>query len=116
MKIHGDKVVSIESLATGRWAPVKISHLKNLKPGTMCAFKLERHADGQESTLYDVYRPPRRRNESPVQYYRRTKTVDNNYTRGHRGWYYCNPAHCSNRWRKKAERDEHLQRAYAALA
>ena len=65
---------------------------------------------------YTVYRPPRRRDESPVAYYRRTKCVDDNFTRGWRGWYYCNPAHCKRRWRSRAERDEHLDMAYAILS
>lgn len=81
-----------------------------LKPGEMiCVAK-----DG--SRLYTVYRPPRRHDESPVAYYRRTGVVDDNFTRRWHGWYYCNPAHCKSRWRSKAERDEHLDMAYAALS
>lgn len=82
-----------------------------LKPGEMiCVVK-------GTSSLYTVYRPPRRRDESPVAYFRRTKGVtDDNFTRRWRGWYYCNPAHCKHRWRSKAERDEHLDMAYAALS
>jgi len=60
--------------------------------------------------------PKRRRSESPVQYYTRTGAVDDNFTRRWRGWYYCNSAHCKHRWRSKAERDEHLDMAYAALS
>src|ERR1019366_5942892 len=81
-----------------------------LKPGEMiCVVKAG-------SRLYTVYRPPRPREESPVQYYARTGTVDNNFTRRWHGRHYCNPAHCKSRWRSKAERDEHLDMAYAILA
>lgn len=89
---------------------IPLSELKKSKVVVSCAMELE---DG--STLFGCYRPPRRRDESPIQYYRRAKCVDDRYTHVHKGWYYCNPAHCSNRWRKKAERDEHLERAYGAL-
>ena len=82
-----------------------------LKPGEIiCVVKVG-------SRLYTVYRPPRHRNESPVAYYRRTKGVtDDHFTDKWRGWYYCNPAHCKSRWRSKAERNEHLDMAYAALS
>ena len=82
-----------------------------LKPGEMiCVVK-------DHSTLYTAYRPPRRRDESPVAYHRRTKGVtDDNFTRRWHGWYYCNPAHCKHRWRSKAERDKHLDAAYAMLS
>lgn len=81
-----------------------------LKPGeSICVIK-------NHSTLFTVYRPPRRLDESPVAYYRRTGCVGNNFTRRWHGWYYCNPAHCKRRWRSKAERDEHMDAAYAILA
>jgi hypothetical protein len=81
-----------------------------LKPGeAICIVKGRRK-------LYTVYRPPRRSNESPAAYYRRTGVVDDNFTRRWHGWYYCNPAHCKHRWRSKAERDEHLDSAYAILS
>ncbi len=70
---------------------------------------------GSRSTLYTCWRPPRHRDEDPVQYFKRTGCVDDNYLRGHKGWYYCNPAHCSRRWRDKAERDEHVGIAYDIL-
>lgn len=60
--------------------------------------------------------PKRRRNESPVQFYNRTKCVDDRFTDRWHGWYYCNPAHCKSRWLSKAERDKHLDMAYAALS
>lgn len=63
-----------------------------------------------------IERPKRRANESPIQYYLRTKCVDDNFTRRWHGWYYCNPAHCRNRWRSKKKRDEHLDAAYAILS
>ncbi len=59
--------------------------------------------------------PPRRRDESPIQYRKRTGWVDDRYWHKHKGFYYCNPAHCDGRWKDKKERDEHLERAYAAL-
>jgi hypothetical protein len=67
------------------------------------------------SYLFTVYRPPRRKNESPIQYYKRTGCVDNRYYLRHRGHYYCNPAHCSGTWKDKKKRDEHLDMAYAIL-
>jgi hypothetical protein len=81
-----------------------------LKPGeSICVVK-------KDSRLYTVYRPPRRPDESPVAYYRRTGVVDDNFARRWHGWYYCNPAHCKSRWRSKAERDKHLDAAYAVLS
>jgi len=68
------------------------------------------------SSLYTVYRPPRRKNESPIQYYKRTGCVDNRYYFRHQGRYYCNPAHCRATWKSKRKRDEHLDMAYAILA
>jgi hypothetical protein len=67
------------------------------------------------SSLYTVYRPPRRKNESPIQYYKRTGCVDNRYYFRHQGRYYCNPAHCRQTWTNKKKRDEHLDMAYAIL-
>jgi hypothetical protein len=67
------------------------------------------------SSLYTVYRPPRRKNESPIQYYKRTGCVDNRYYFRHQGRYYCNPAHCRVTWKDKKKRDEHLGMAYAIL-
>jgi hypothetical protein len=67
------------------------------------------------SSLYTVYRPPRRKNESPIQYYKRTGCVDNRYYFRHQGRYYCNPAHCRQTWKDKKKRDEHLDMAYAIL-
>lgn len=61
-------------------------------------------------------KPKRRADESPVQYYRRTKCVDDHFTRRWHGWYYCNPAHCKRRWRSKKERDKHLDGAYSILS
>ena len=67
------------------------------------------------SYLYTVYRPPRRKNESPIRYYKRTGCVDNRYYNRHQGRYYCNPAHCSGTWKSKKKRDEHRDMAYAIL-
>ena len=80
-----------------------------LKPGELICVVYK------DSRLYTVYRPPRRADESPVAYYRRTGVVDDNFTRRWHGWHYCNPAHCKSRWRAKAERDKHLDMAYAIL-
>ncbi len=68
------------------------------------------------STLFTVYRPPRRKDENPIQYYKRTGCVDNRYYFKHNGLYYCNPAHCRKTWTNKKKRDEHLDMAYAALS
>jgi hypothetical protein len=59
--------------------------------------------------------PPRKRTESPIQYYDRTGVVDDNFQRQHKGRYYCNPAHCRRSWTDKDARDRHLSIAYAAL-
>lgn len=67
------------------------------------------------TTTYTVYRPPRRKDESPIQYYKRTGCVDNRYQSRHAGRYYCNPAHCRKTWVDKKKRDEHLDMAYAIL-
>jgi len=90
--------------------PVRLSELK---PGESIKIIEEERA----STTFTVYRPPRKRTESPVQYYRRTKgVVDDCYAHIHKGRYYCNPAHCSRSWKNKETRDEHLDMAYALLA
>jgi hypothetical protein len=70
---------------------------------------------GGRSYLYTVYRPPRRKDESPIQYYKRTGCVDNRYYFRHQGRYYCNPAHCRQTWTNKKKRDEHLDMAYVIL-
>ena len=65
---------------------------------------------------YTIYRPPRRRDESPIQYYKRTGgVVDDRYYFKHKSRYYCNPAHCRQTWTNKKKRDEHLDTAYAML-
>jgi hypothetical protein len=66
-------------------------------------------------TSFTIYRPPRYRDESPVQYYKRTGCVDHRYTNIHNGQYYCNPSHCGRSWRSKKTRDKHLEMAYAVL-
>src|SRR5277367_3329132 len=64
---------------------------------------------GNSSYRYTVHRPPRRKDESPIQYYKRTGgVVDNRYQSRHKGRYYCNPAHCRKTWTDKKKRDEHL--------
>jgi hypothetical protein len=89
--------------------PVKASELKAGESIVVVA-------GGGESHLYTVYRPPRRRDESPIQYYKRTGgVVDDRYYFRHKGRYYCNPAHCRRTWTDKKKRDEHLDMAYAIL-
>jgi hypothetical protein len=58
---------------------------------------------------------PRGKDESPVQYFKRTGCVDDNYTRVYKGLYYCNPAHCKHSWEDKKKRDAHLCAAYGIL-
>lgn len=107
-----------EIMALARWSPtspratwktITMAQMKRLPPGTSLAITRG------PSTLYTCYRPPRRRDESPVEYYKRTKVVDDNFTHGHKGRYYCNPAHCHRSWASKAERDKHLDIAYGIL-
>lgn len=75
------------------------------------------HTDhGSRSTLYTCWRPPRHRDENPIQYSKRTGCVDDNFMRRHKGWYYCNPAYSTRRFRSKAERDKLMGIAYAILA
>lgn len=57
----------------------------------------------------------RLKDESPVQYYKRTRCVDDNFMCKHNGYYYCNPAHCHGKWKDKKERDKHLDMAYGLL-
>jgi len=75
------------------------------------------HMDnGSRAVLYTSWRPPRHRDENPVQYRKRTGCVDDRCYMRHKGWYYCNPAHCSRRWRDKAERDKHAGIAHDILS
>lgn len=90
--------------------PVKVSELK---PGE--SIKIVVPSKYGVSTLYTVYRAPRRKDESPIQYYKRTGCVDDRYQHVFKGRYYCNPAHCRKTWTSKKKRDEHLDMAYAIL-
>jgi len=92
-----------------RWHDITAAQMKKLKPGTSISITRG------PSTTYTVYRPPRRRDESPVQYYRRTKCCPDDFQRGHKGRFYCNPAHCSRSWESKAARDKHLGIAHDIL-
>lgn len=58
---------------------------------------------------------PRKRTESPIQYYRRTHQVIDSCFHRFNGHYYCNPAHCSAKFRSKKNRDAHLTAAYGVL-
>lgn len=63
-----------------------------------------------------VYYPPKPRDMTPLQYYKKYKCVPKRYKlRQANGRYYCNPAHCSQSWKNKEKRDEHLKQAYAIL-
>lgn len=85
-----------------------------VQPGAMT--KGEGSVGGMKSTTYDCYRPPRPITMTPVAYRKKFGCVDDNYTRKTNGRFYCNPAHCSKSWKNKAERDEHLNMAYAMLS
>jgi hypothetical protein len=91
----------------------EIVKLKDLKPGE--SITVTTVENGMKSVLYTVYRPSRRKDESPIQYYKRTGGVDDRYYFRHKGRYYCNPAHCKRSWTNKKLRDEHLDCAYGAL-
>lgn len=92
--------------------PVKVSDLKAGE--SIKIVEIDKNSKAV-TTLYTVYRPPRRKNESPIQYYKRTGCVDDRYYFKHNGRYYCNPAHCRKSWTNKETRDEHLKMAYAIL-
>lgn len=103
-------LIATERPGTGYvWRDITMAQMKRLRPGTSTAITRG------NATSYGCYRPPRRRDESPVAYYKRTKVVDDRCHHGHKGRYYCNPAHCSRSWTNKAERDAHLKIAYAIL-
>jgi hypothetical protein len=107
------KIESISALLDG-WQTITRAQMRTLEPGTLIAITRLEPCSGR-STLYTVYRPLRRRDESPVQYHKRTGVVDDRFTYRHRGRYYCNPAHCSRSWVDRAERDVHLKAAYSVL-
>jgi hypothetical protein len=116
-EIFGPDVVRIRILgypSGSGWSEISKAELRRLPAFYQIAVDTVR-SDGQRSCLYTAWRPPRRRNESPIQYRKRTGCVDDNFTRRHNGCYYCNPAHCSLRWRSKAKRDEHMAGAYGIL-
>lgn len=60
-------------------------------------------------------KPQRRPEESPVEYYQRTKCCPDDFGEPHNGLYFCNPAHCHRTFETKGARDEHLRWAYALL-
>lgn len=60
-------------------------------------------------------KPERHPNESPVDYFKRTKCCPDDFLEPHNGLFYCNPAHCSSTFTDKAERDKHLKWAYSLL-
>lgn len=92
-----------------KWQPVTRAQMHTLEPGTSIAITCG------PSTIYTVYRPPRRRGESPPQYFKRTRCCPDNFAHIHKGRFYCNPAHCSTSWKSRKTRDAHLNRAYAIL-
>jgi hypothetical protein len=99
------------------WKEISKSALRKIETAQqICVTRESRSLHGTEhSSLYTTWRPPRRRNESPIQYRKRTKCVDDNFTARYKGHYYCNPAHCKLRWKSKAKRDEHMASAYGIL-
>ena len=93
----------------------EVETFDGLPPGTsICIGYITPH--GTTGHSYGIHRPKRRKGESPVAYYRRTKVVPDDFLKRHNGWYYCNPYHCKHRWRSKKERDKHMDAAYALLA
>lgn len=107
------KEVSIRALGLDGghgWRDTTRSELRRKNVFVQIAVKCD---DG--STTFPAYRPPRKRDETPIQYRKRTGCVDDRYLDRHQGWYYCNPVHCSRRWHDKAERDAHIKGAYACL-
>lgn len=92
----------------------KRANISELKPGESIWVITE--DETHHSALSTVYRPPRHRNESPIQYFKRTDgVVDNRYLHKHKDYYYCNPAHCKGRWKDKKKRDAHLDSAWNLL-
>lgn len=60
-------------------------------------------------------KPERNKDESPVDYYKRTRCCPDDFMEPFKGKFYCNPAHCSQVFEDEAERDVHVRRAYAIL-
>ncbi len=59
--------------------------------------------------------PPRKRGETPPQYFKRTKCCPDDLEVKIRGKYWCNPAHCSASFKTREEQQRHLDAAYALL-
>jgi hypothetical protein len=102
----------------GTFRPIKKMRCEKcgtmIKAGAMCiSEKLQEN--GLKSSLYSCYRPPRPKDMTPVEYYRKYRCVDDGYTRVCKGRYYCNPAHCSSSWKDRKTRDRHLDMAYSML-
>lgn len=60
-------------------------------------------------------KPERKSDESPVDYYKRTRCCPDDFMEPFEGKFYCNPAHCSQVFDDESERDRHLDMAYAIL-
>ena len=115
-EIFGPDVTDIRILGypTGHgWRSITKAELRKIETAQQIAVSYD--GERGRGCIYCTWRPPRRRNESPVQYYKRTRCVDDNHLNKHRGFYYCNPAHCSHRWKDKDARDAHVRSAYCLL-
>lgn len=62
-----------------------------------------------------MVKPERMIDESPVDYYKRTKCCPDDLSEPFEGKYYCNPAHCDMSFDSADERDKHLSWAYSIL-
>jgi hypothetical protein len=60
-------------------------------------------------------KPERRSDESPVDYYKRTRCCPDDFMEPHKGKWFCNPAHCHHEFDTEEARDKHLRWAYALL-
>jgi len=60
-------------------------------------------------------KPKRHGDESPLEFYTRTRCCPDDYLSPYEGRFYCNPAHCDQSWESKSDRDEHLTGAYSIL-
>jgi hypothetical protein len=107
------EIVEIRVLMRDGWSTVTRATVRRMP--TTVSLSIEYVEDGRRCVSYTQWQPPRHRDENPIRYYRRTGCVDDRFHVRHKGWYYCNPAHCSRRFRSKVARDTHLEGAYAAL-
>lgn len=62
-----------------------------------------------------LIKPTRLSDESPVDYYKRTRCCPDDFYEEFKGRFFCNPAHCHNVFDTREERDRHLEFAYSIL-